>query len=1103
MVKRTTRIVLELVGACVALALIVGGVFVWRVAQGPVELDFLSPRIEAALSDGVGDFDVKVGSTVLAWEGWPETFALRVRDLSASRDGETVATLPAVDLRLSLSALVRGTVAPTAVTGRGANLTIVRDADGLRFAGGAPAAARPAEASPDAPPDAPQDTPGGGPPSGPGQGASAVVPALLDDLMAAPGPDRPLSYLNSLRVVRTRIVVRDEVLGATWVAPDASVQLRRTAQGIDGRADLAVALGGATVQAQAEIGYVRGSGRLDVRAGFDGLRPDALAARLPQLAEARDVRIALSGQAEATLALSGEVRAASARVSGRDGTLAWPVLLPERRPVRRLQARVTYDAAARAASLEGLEIAFGADAGAGPTIRASGSAQMMADGATVANVKLTAIGLAVDRLGDYWPVGMGANARDWVVPNIRAGTAERAEVTADLRLPPDGGLSAIELAELNGEIDYRGLDVHYLRPMPPVTDVDGTATFTDERFDLQIAGGRLGALSIPSGDIAITGMQESDQLIDIGFGLRGELRQALRLLDHPRLDLLGRLGLDPDSVSGRIEQGRVTFAFPLIDALTFDETQVQADARLSGVRVGDFALGQDASDGDFRLSVNKAGMTVTGPVSLGGVRVSEMTWQERFESDAEVVTRIDAVVPAFNDAARARLGVETRPYLSGPVGLDVTYRAFRGEQARVRLSADLTPARVALAAADWVKPPGNAGELAATLNLRQGDPVALQDVRASARARDGSDLALDGGRAGLADGGRRLQRVQLARLRLGRNDLSGLALERTQDGWSAEIGGGVLDLAPYLGDLLAGAGGEEPEAGPPPSLELRPSELRRVYFAQDRYVENVTLSARRGADGWWREVSIAGEAPGRFSRKGAAAAGGARPFELDYGPGPGGGPRRLTVQAVDSGAMLRAFDVYDSIEGGAMRVTATARGPAPTSPLDAEVRITNFRLVDAPTMARILTLGSFTGIRNVMQGEGIGFDSLTGEVVFDRGRLTTELLHAYGPALGVTLQGLVDLRGETIDLNGVVVPAASTNKVLGNIPVLGRLLTGGEGEGLFAVSYDVNGPLGEPEVSVNPLSALAPGFLRGLFGRLGELKQTEPNPDWPPKGPGE
>ena len=97
MVKRTTRIVLELVGALVALTVIVGGVLVWRVAQGPVQLDFLTPRIEAALSDGAGAFDVEVGTTVLAWEGWPETFALRVRDLRASRDGQTVASLPAVD----------------------------------------------------------------------------------------------------------------------------------------------------------------------------------------------------------------------------------------------------------------------------------------------------------------------------------------------------------------------------------------------------------------------------------------------------------------------------------------------------------------------------------------------------------------------------------------------------------------------------------------------------------------------------------------------------------------------------------------------------------------------------------------------------------------------------------------------------------------------------------------------------------------------------------------------------------------------------------------------------------------------------------------------
>jgi hypothetical protein len=61
------------------------------------------------------------------------------------------------------------------------------------------------------------------------------------------------------------------------------------------------------------------------------------------------------------------------------------------------------------------------------------------------------------------------------------------------------------------------------------------------------------------------------------------------------------------------------------------------------------------------------------------------------------------------------------------------------------------------------------------------------------------------------------------------------------------------------------------------------------------------------------------------------------------------------------------------------------------------------------------------------------------------------------------------------------VPAYALNSVIGNIPVIGSLLLGGEGQGLFAANYRVTGSAADPEVSVNPLSALAPGFLRRLF----------------------
>ena len=81
----------------------------------------------------------------------------------------------------------------------------------------------------------------------------------------------------------------------------------------------------------------------------------------------------------------------------------------------------------------------------------------------------------------------------------------------------------------------------------------------------------------------------------------------------------------------------------------------------------------------------------------------------------------------------------------------------------------------------------------------------------------------------------------------------------------------------------------------------------------------------------------------------------------------------------------------------------------------------------------------------------------------------------------MTSNGVVDLGRDRLDLQGTIVPAYALNSIIGNIPVIGPLLLGGEGQGLFAANYQVTGSAADPQVSVNPLSALAPGFLRRLF----------------------
>ena len=88
-------------------------------------------------------------------------------------------------------------------------------------------------------------------------------------------------------------------------------------------------------------------------------------------------------------------------------------------------------------------------------------------------------------------------------------------------------------------------------------------------------------------------------------------------------------------------------------------------------------------------------------------------------------------------------------------------------------------------------------------------------------------------------------------------------------------------------------------------------------------------------------------------------------------------------------------------------------------------------------------------------------------------------------SLGFTVEGKLDRFSRTYSLKGNIIPARFINSILNNIPLIGPLISGGEGEGLIAIAYSVNGSFEKPEIALNPLSALAPGFIRKLFQSIG------------------
>ena len=141
----------------------------------------------------------------------------------------------------------------------------------------------------------------------------------------------------------------------------------------------------------------------------------------------------------------------------------------------------------------------------------------------------------------------------------------------------------------------------------------------------------------------------------------------------------------------------------------------------------------------------------------------------------------------------------------------------------------------------------------------------------------------------------------------------------------------------------------------------------------------------------------------------------------------------------------------------------------------------DYTVVNAPVLARMLTLASLTGILNRLTGRGIKFRKLDIPFIYFKGRTKIQNARAIGDALGLTADGYLNFFKKTADLKGTIVPDNPINNVLRKVPIVGQILTGKRSSGVFATNYKYSGKFNNPEILVDPLSTFAPGVLRNLF----------------------
>jgi hypothetical protein len=1051
MILPAGKFILRVFGAMAASLAMAFAVAAWLLSSGPVSLGFLTPYLKEALTLGRTGVQVEMDDTILTWAGWDRTLDVRAIGVRLLGDeGQLIARIPEISLGLSGAALLDQRVVPTTLDLLRPQVRLLRTKDG-RFDLGL----------------------GSKIGSATGNAAATFFEALLNPS----AKDRRDGFLSRISVLNADILLVDHATRTTWRAPWADISLLRSSTGIDGNVVADVEIGGGTTRISAVANYHNAGQKLDVRLELADFLPAELAAHVPSLAPLNAFAAPISGTLSTTLYADGKPAPVVFDLNGGPGVVKLPDFFAGSLVFSQLAASGVLASDYRTIDVNEVIVDTGGPSGVAKgkvTLHQNGD-EWTAGGVLEGNLR----NVPMADLGDYWPPKLAPLARDWVLANIRKGRVNEGNFILRIR-PEDFASGTLPDDALELAMRFENLTTQYLPNLPPLQQASGTARMFINKLDISVEEGHVNSLVMSEGKVLLNNLNGDAPDADISFVVSGPVKEGMQILDMEPFGFASLLGVNAAELGGEMAT-RARIAFPLEKEIDPKVVRFAAAANIREFSMPRGLGGVPIQDGVLAVSIDANAIDIKGTVGVAGV-AANVAWHQDFYGDSAQTSRIE-MTTVLDEVARKKLNIPDVKWLAGPVGLRAVMSAENWQINEGMLDLDLSSAALVLPELFWQKAAGVPAKMEFQFVLPE--PEAASKGNTKVIPAIGGDFAYKGGgmeATGKLDmgAGGSLRQLVLSRLRYGLSDVTASVLPLAPKGYAIALAGAQFDMRPYMNRLL----GDEPQKAGDDLLPLSLSaQLGRMILEDTRVLDNMTGVAK--FDGKvWQSLEANGNlnAPGDFD--------GGAPLKVTFEAGEV--TSRIRVSSENGGSVVREMGIFENAFGGKLTLDAIILEQEKDRPIQGKVLMKDFRVVDAPTLSRILTVGSLQGVADILTNSGIPFVQFEAPFQMANGIIRTRDARAIGPSLVITVQGAIDRKRSRIGLEGTLVPANTINTVLGNIPILGSLLVGGKGEGIFGLKYNVTGALSKPKVTVNPLSVLAPGPLRTLLFGTGQTGEQAP-----------
>lgn len=1073
--KPSLIVALEIIAILAVVLIMLVAFALWRVAQGPMDLGFAHEYIEKSLNSPTTPYSVKIGKAVLNWEGVDTPVRLDLSNLTIKTDQETVLSIRDTRIHLYKRYLLLGQVAPKAFVISEPVLKIIRTKDNAFRLDiqdeGSP------EAETDTEAEAEKDT--------------DFVTDFLRRLSNSPDETDSgvFSRLRRVEVQNARLIVEDQFVGVTWFVPETGFDMQRSPFGLRASADLFFPGGGSgNTHVHANARIARGLSSIDLEAQINNASLSGLSQKIYPNESLKEQSVDFSAHLQASLSGDLRLRKASLKANSESGQIILPQYYDAPLAYDQMNFEASYTKETKKLEIEKIGANIrGLDLGVRSTLQ-------IQDGMIEGPLHLTIPAATVEEVRNLHPDKVRDEDVDkWLFQKIRTGKLSELEGKIDLslkkvRLPeqPDRDFWRFQVLSPELEFNYRDLDIAYADGLTPVSQGGGQFSLKGEDIAIGIDEGQLGKLTIKSGSVNVSRVFTNNSgAVDLDAELEGPLRGIVDYIQVERLKNRINYEFQPELVKGQADF-TLRVDFPTADEILFETIEYNIDGVVADGYWPDALEGVALTGGPFDIRVTHRDIELKGRGKLANAR-ADLHWHEYFDTapqdesrDKKYDSKITASVES-TDELRLKLGVGLEDHIFGILPVEVEYISPPGPDATATVTGDLDDLSVYIDFLNFKRQPLGGGDVVLTAEFFDGDLRKIRDLRVKS-----ADMSVKDGQLSFIqkNNENHLSAGNLEQVAVANNEFDNIAFEMSaEDVLKLKASGPFLDARWFVRPPAVQEGTNiEPntESFPPVSATAGDKDgLAKVISADfDQMIMDpeYPLSSVK--------LYIQTDEAEYITQLEMDAVAGEGDIYLRYKPDEQG-DKGFRLEVDDAGAGLRSFGFYDNVIGGELTIFATPKTQAAEGNFEGRMVLRDFKVTEAPVLAQLISAMSLPGIAQLLDNDGVQFSRLESKIDWryqpKGARIILKDGRTSGNSLGLTFEGVIDRATERVDVSGTIVPVSGLNTLISNIPLIGNVFAGDQGEGVFAATYDITGPVKNPKVSVNPLAVLAPGFLRNIL----------------------